>query len=70
MTLPEVSAEPQTQDQEMMTSAAHPGHGEVKRLGFPIKFSEASCRVRRPAADVGADDDAVLRELGYAPQQI
>jgi crotonobetainyl-CoA:carnitine CoA-transferase CaiB-like acyl-CoA transferase len=70
MTLPEVFADPQTRDQEMLVGVEHPGHGEVEMLGFPIKFSEAPCRIRRPAPDLGADTEAVLRELGYSPDDI
>jgi crotonobetainyl-CoA:carnitine CoA-transferase CaiB-like acyl-CoA transferase len=70
MTLPEVFADPQTRDQEMVVRVEHPGHGEVEMLGFPIKFGEAPCRIRRPAPDLGADTDDVLRELGYAPEDI
>ena len=69
-TLPEVFADPQTIEQEMVVSAEHPGHGEVKMLGFPIKFSEAPCRLRRPAPDLGADTDDVLREFGYSPDEV
>ena len=54
----------------MVVSAAHPGHGEVRMLGFPIKFAEAPCRLRRPAPDLGADSDAVLGEFGYSPDGI
>jgi crotonobetainyl-CoA:carnitine CoA-transferase CaiB-like acyl-CoA transferase len=70
MTLPEVFADPQVIEQEMVVSAEHPGHGEVKMLGFPIKFTEAPCRVRRGTPDLGADTDAVLCELGYATAEI
>jgi crotonobetainyl-CoA:carnitine CoA-transferase CaiB-like acyl-CoA transferase len=70
MTLPQAVADPQTRDQEMVVAAEHPGHGKVEMLGFPIKFAEAPCRIRRPAPDLGADTDAVLCEFGYPPEEI
>jgi crotonobetainyl-CoA:carnitine CoA-transferase CaiB-like acyl-CoA transferase len=69
-TLPEAFADPQTVDQEMVITADHPGHGAVRMLGFPVKFSEAPCRLRRPAPDLGADSDEVLREIGYSAHDI
>jgi crotonobetainyl-CoA:carnitine CoA-transferase CaiB-like acyl-CoA transferase len=67
-TLPEVFADPQTIDQEMAISVEHPGHGAVKMLGFPIKFTTAPCAVHRPAP--GADTEAVLQEFGYSSDEI
>ncbi len=69
-TLPEVFADPQTIDQEMVITADHPGHGAVSMLGFTIKFGEAPCRLRRPAPDLGADSDQVLGEFGYSVDEI
>jgi CoA:oxalate CoA-transferase len=68
--LEEVFSDPQVLDQEMVLSQEHPGHGSVKMLGFPIKFAEAPCRLRRPAPKIGADSDAVLREFGYSDDEI
>jgi crotonobetainyl-CoA:carnitine CoA-transferase CaiB-like acyl-CoA transferase len=70
MTLPEVFANPQIRDQEMVVASEHPGHGEVKILGFPIKFTEAPCRIRRPAPDLAADTDTMLHDLGYSKEEI
>ena len=68
--LAEVFADPQVIDQQMVLSQQHPGHGEVRILGFPVKFAEAPCRLRRPAPEVGGDTDPVLRELGYSAEEI
>ena len=68
--LAEVFSDPQVLDQEMVLSQEHPGHGTVRMLGFPIKFAEAPCSLRRPAPEVGADTEAVLQEFGYSGDDI
>jgi CoA:oxalate CoA-transferase len=70
MGLAEVFTDPQVLDQEMVLEQEHPGHGLVRMLGFPIKFAEAPCALRRPTPEVGADTDAVLQALGYSAAEI
>jgi crotonobetainyl-CoA:carnitine CoA-transferase CaiB-like acyl-CoA transferase len=70
MGLAEVFDDPQVVDQQMVVEQDHPGHGVVKMLGFPIKFSDAACQLRYPAPDVGADTAAVLRGLGYTAAEV
>jgi crotonobetainyl-CoA:carnitine CoA-transferase CaiB-like acyl-CoA transferase len=70
MSLAEVFADPQVIDQNMVVTQPHPGHGDVRMLGFPIKFAAAPCALRRPAPEIGADTNTVLADLGYSADEI
>ncbi len=59
-----VFADPQVQAQEMALDIAHPRHGTLTVLGFPMKFREAQCTVRTHPPDLGEHTEAVLAELG------
>lgn len=61
--LAEVFADPQVVHQQMVLDVEHPGHGTVRMTGFPIKFAEQPCTVRRPAPDLGVHTQEVLQEL-------
>ncbi len=60
-----VFADPQVQSQEMAIETEHPVYGVVRMLGFPMKFSEAPCKVREPPPMLGEHAAAILGELGY-----
>jgi len=70
MELADVFTDPQVLDQQMVWDQEHPGHGAVRMLGFPIKFGEAPCALRRPTPEIGADTGAILAELGYSAAEI
>ena len=49
----------------MFLDVAHPGHGIVRMLGFPMKLSATPCGASsRPG--LGEHSDEVLAELGYS----
>ncbi|MFM7011240.1 MAG: CaiB/BaiF CoA transferase family protein, partial [Betaproteobacteria bacterium] len=70
LNLGEVFEDPQTRHQQMRLTIEHPKHGAMDVLGFPIKFSDEPCVIHRPPPDLGADNAAVLQEIGLTPETI
>jgi CoA:oxalate CoA-transferase len=70
MNLGEALDDPQIAYQEMVIKAEHPGHGEVKMVGFPVKLGGTPCKVRRPAPKLGEHTEEILRWAGYTTEQI
>ncbi|MBN3858918.1 CoA transferase [Paraburkholderia sp. Ac-20340] len=62
MGLEEAYQDPQVLHEEMILTVEHPGHGQVKMLGFPIKFRNEPCTIRRPAPLLGGDAEEILGE--------
>ncbi len=63
MNLAEVFEDPQVLAQEMVMDVSHPGHGDVRMTGFPVKLSRTPAGIQRPAPDLGADTEEIIDEL-------
>lgn len=70
LNLQEVFEDPQVQDQRMAIDVPHGGHGDVRMLGFPIKFAQAEAPPVQPAPALGADTRDVLLQFGFAQDDI
>ncbi|MDP6767431.1 MAG: CoA transferase [Arenicellales bacterium] len=67
MDLAEVFEDPQILAQEMVIDVPHPGHGNVRMTGFPVKLSRTPAGIQRPAPDLGADTEDILNKLDQQP---
>ena len=70
LNLQEVFEDPQVQDQRMAIDVPHGDHGDVRMLGFPIKFAQAEARPVQAAPALGADTRDVLLRFGFAQEDI
>ena len=69
-TVPEALADPHAVARGMSQTMEHPQLGAVKALGNPVKMSATPPRLRTTAPALGADTDAILREIGYAEADV
>jgi len=61
---------PQAKARELLYYCDHPVEGRIPQLGFPVKFSGTPATHRLPPPLLGQHSEEVLRDLGYALEEI
>jgi crotonobetainyl-CoA:carnitine CoA-transferase CaiB-like acyl-CoA transferase len=65
----EALADPHTLARNMVVDLVHPGAGEIKALGVPVKLSDTPGAVERAAPLIGQHTSEILRELCYSESE-
>jgi len=66
----QMHADPQALARQMIVETTHPGAGNVKGIGLPIKFSDTPGDLTRTAPQFGQHTREVLREHGFSDAEI
>ena len=70
-TFDDVVGDPQVEHNELLTAVPHPNGGrDVRVVGVPVRFSETPGTIRSGPPAVGEHTDEVLRELGFADDDV
>jgi crotonobetainyl-CoA:carnitine CoA-transferase CaiB-like acyl-CoA transferase len=66
----ELLKEPQVQDNQILEEHAHPTYGRVRQPRPAALFDRTPARIRALAPMLGADNAAILAELGYSADEV
>jgi formyl-CoA transferase len=69
-TLDEVFADPVVRHLGLIAEVDHPTAGRVRAPGIPVRLSGTPPSVRHHPPELGEHTDEILRELGYAKEEI
>ena len=69
-TIDKVFADPQVQHLGMVSAINHPRLGRKQVVSSAINVSDLPRGVRSPTPEQGADTEAVLREVGFSPDEL
>ena len=68
--LDEVFADPVVRHLGLIAEVDHPAAGRVRAPGIPVRLSGTPPSIRRHPPELGEHTDEILREFGYATEEI